>query len=98
MKNCSYCGRINDDDALFCCKCGRAFNENEVKTFNPIADAMMHYDEVVASPKQKRLCCPKCKSNHLQARFAQGTVPCVVCTGDGSLCFTAALHSDSYFI
>ena len=27
----------------------------------------MHYDEVVASPKQKRLCCPKCKSNHLQA-------------------------------
>ena len=52
---------------LFCCKCGRAFNENEVESFNPIADAMMHYDEVVASPKQKRLCCPKCKSNHLQA-------------------------------
>lgn len=67
MKNCSCCGRINDDDALFCCKCGRAFNENEVESFNPIADAMMHYDEVVASPKQKRLCCPKCKSNHLQA-------------------------------
>lgn len=55
------------DFALFCCKCGRAFNENEVESFNPIADAMMHYDEVVASPKQKRLCCPKCKSNHLQA-------------------------------
>lgn len=37
--------------ALFCCKCGRAFNENEVESFNPIADAMMHYDEVVASAR-----------------------------------------------
>ena len=67
MKKCLFCGRINDDDALFCCKCGRKIDEDEIKTHNQIADAILHYDEDLAVFKPKRLCCPKCKSNHLQA-------------------------------
>lgn len=69
MKKCLFCGRINDDDALFCCKCGRAFNEED----NIIAEAMLNYDEIVTAPIPKHLCCPRCRSNHLQATVETST-------------------------
>lgn len=65
MKNCSYCGRINDNDALFCKGCGRKFPITNKKVCKSISDKI--HDDITIESRHKQICCPSCKSTHLQA-------------------------------
>ena len=73
MKKCPFCGRMNNEDASFCNGCGRDINSHDAKTYNPITEAMLHYDEIAAMPKYKRIHCPRCGCNNLQATVETST-------------------------
>lgn len=73
MKKCTFCGRMNEDDAAFCSGCGREFDTGNVETYNPIANAMLHYDDSVNVDKHSKICCPRCRSDRLQATVETST-------------------------
>ena len=73
MKKCPFCGRMNDDDALFCNGCGRDLDSHDIGVCKPITEAMLHYDEIAPIPKYKRIHCPRCGCNDLQATVETST-------------------------
>lgn len=73
MKKCLFCGFANEDDTLFCSGCGRKFPVINKKVHNSISDEKINDDEVLIDTPHKQLCCPKCKSTHLQATVETST-------------------------
>lgn len=58
---------MNNADASFCSGCGRDLNSYDIETDKPITEAMLHYDEIAPIPKYKKIHCPRCGCNDLQA-------------------------------
>lgn len=70
---CPFCGGENDDDARYCKVCGEKFEEDEHQLITSISEAMLHYDDIKTSPKYKKIHCPRCGCNNLQATVETAT-------------------------
>lgn len=71
MKKCLFCGFDNDDETLFCKSCGRKFPITNKKVCKSTSDEIN--DEIIIDMRHKRICCPSCKSSHLQATVETST-------------------------
>lgn len=71
MKKCLFCGLDNEDETLFCKGCGRKFPITNKKVCKSISDKI--HDDITIDTRHKQICCPSCKSTHLQATVETST-------------------------
>lgn len=68
MRPCPFCGRLIDEDAIYCSGCGKEVGTYDDYVCNPITEAMLNYDNIPNSLTRSKygiVKCPRCEGRHL---------------------------------